>query len=296
MKALHFCIIVAILILNLCSSFVFSSEVNRIRYIAPLESNDSQKDYFINVLKAVCAASSKKYGPCELIPVKLPMYQQRQLVSLQTNLLDVVWTVSNNERENLYRAIKFPLMSGLMGYRIAVYNTSVNDIFNNNQSIDKIKQLKLVQGIDWPDVDILMKDGFNVLKTRLYKKIYSDTSRGIFDFTLRGALEVIPEFEKYGTTKLKIDQKHLFVYPSNIYFFVRKDNEALAKRIDFGLKALNKDDGFFKLLLSYPSFKNAIPQLNLSKRKIDIIGKPTDNFNVKMIKDVISKTENLISQ
>lgn len=42
------------------------------------------------------------------------MLQNRQLISLNKGILDVVWTVTTIERETNYRPIKVPLMKGLI--------------------------------------------------------------------------------------------------------------------------------------------------------------------------------------
>lgn len=101
-----------------------------IKNIAPLVINDAQKDYVIYLLSAVCQIINTQVGECQTEAVPMPILQQRQLNSLNKGLLDVVWSVTNKEREANYRAIRIPLMKGLIGARIATVNSTYFALFN----------------------------------------------------------------------------------------------------------------------------------------------------------------------
>lgn len=276
---------------------VFYTEVSLaqevIRHPQFFKDKSPQTLYFVHVLDLACKASEKKFGTCRIEPVELPMLQERQLKSVNKGLLDIMWTATTDEREQTALAIKFPLLAGLLGYRVAVFNQSVKTEFEFNSTLNQIKKLKLVQGHDWPDTVILKRHGFNVLETTWYDFLYRDTSKGVYDYTLRGVFEVLPEFQKYKQPNLQLDNNHLIVYPFNIYFFVAKNNTKLAQRIEFGLNELNKDNQYLDVLLRYPSHQHSIQKLNLTERKIHLIGAPKDQLqNVKNVLAAIERHAN----
>lgn len=256
----------------LCIYFLFSSEMvhsqTSIKYNAPIQQNDVQKDYFVLLLKEVCKTIETLTSPCALTPVDLPMLQQRQLHSLDNGLLDVVWTVTTKARESQFLAIPIPLMDGLIGYRIAVLNKRHQHLFTEHSDLDKIKRLRLAQGHDWPDASILRQNGFNVIETSWYDTLYKDTAAGIFDFTLRGVLEVYSEFDKFQQDNVIIDENLLFKYPSHIYFFVKKDNVVLAENITKALIHLKQTGKFDVFLTEYESHKLALKKANLQNRQV----------------------------
>lgn len=239
-----------------------------IRYNAPVEENDPQKDYFVLLLKEICQSYQEKGITCSLIPVSLPMVLQRQLKSLDKRLIDVVWTVTNQDRETNFLPIRIPLMNGLIGYRIAVVNNKHAPIFQKKYDLAKLKKLKLAQGRGWPDATILQNNGFNVVETAWYETLYKDTALGLFDYTLRGVLEVYSEFEKYNQNNIYIDQNLLFKYPSAMYFFVKKDNTKLAQQIQQGLESLIASGRFSALLMRFKNHQQALVQAKLEQRTI----------------------------
>ncbi|OKY26035.1 transporter substrate-binding domain-containing protein [Thalassotalea sp. PP2-459] len=243
-----------------------ANETIIIRYNAPVEENDPQKDYFVLLLKEICQTYQQKGTDCTLVPVSLPMVLQRQLKSLDKELIDVVWTVTNQDREENFLPIRIPLMNGLIGYRIAVVNNKHAPIFQKKYDLAQLKQLRLAQGRGWPDATILQRNGFNVVETAWYETLYKDTALGLFDFTLRGVLEVYSEFEKFNQKNIYIDQHLLFKYPSSMYFFVKKANTKLAQQIQQGLEALIENGRFSELLMHFKNHQEALSRAKLDQR------------------------------
>ncbi|MCF2946977.1 transporter substrate-binding domain-containing protein [Paraglaciecola aquimarina] len=254
-----------ILVVTFCTNIAYATSI---KHTAPLQANDVQKDYFILLLKKVCEQIKQHGSPCELEPVSLPMLQQRQLTSLNKGLLDIVWTVTTKEREKEYLAVKIPLMKGLIGARIAVLNNQHQNLFNNPNMFPKIKQLRLAQGHDWPDVSILRENGYHVVETSWYKLMYRDIAKNLYDYSLRGVFEIYSEYSHFKQDNLTIDNSYLFYYPSAIYFFVKRDNQNLAAKVYTALLAMISSGDFDKLLYQYPAHKTALEKAALNERKV----------------------------
>jgi hypothetical protein len=57
-------------------------------------------------------------------------------------------------------------------------------------------------------------------------------------------------------------------YRVPFYFFVNKDNKAMAARVERGLKLAQADGSFDKLLNGYPAFQRALGEIAARKRKV----------------------------
>lgn len=279
-----------LLIVTFVSPPAYSNERSTstvIRHMEQSGEGDPQNSFYIKILDEICTVTKSIYGSCELSPISLPMLQDRQLKSLEKNLIDVVWTVSTPARESRVRAIKFPLLKGFLGFRIAVYNSTVKETFTPKTPLSAIKQLTVIQGHDWPDSNILKSNQFNVHTTSKLESLYSDISKGLYDYTLRGMFEAHNEFQSTIEKNLKLDQNHAFIYPSSIYFFVNKDNEYLAKRIEYGLQKLELSGKYLKILTEHPIHSKSISALNLRERQIHFLERNGIRMTEKQVNEML---------
>ncbi|BDX08151.1 hypothetical protein [Planctobacterium marinum] len=247
---------------------------NILKYIPSNDANDIQKIYFVDVLNATCTRANQLGKSCQLEVVETSMYQQRQLKSLDEGLLDVSWTVTSREREANFLPVKIPLTKGLIGYRIAVFNTMFAASFDKGAPLSNIKKLNHIQGHDWPDTKILTANGFNVSPTSWYSTLYRSLDAGHYDVILRGLFEVLSEYELYKTPNIKIDANHAFYYPSAIYFFVSKKRPELADLLMTGLESLIETGDFDKMFLEFAPHATAFETLNLDARKVHYLENP----------------------
>lgn len=249
-----------------------------IKYIGPT-NNETDVSYYIQMLMAACDVIDRELGGCQLSPFNFPMLQKRQLKSLYQHKLDVVWTVTTRQREEDFRPIRIPLMKGLIGYRIAVANKHAIRFFKAPLDLAQIKKLSLVQGHDWPDTPILKSNGFNVLETTRYEHLYSHVAREVYDYTLRGVLEVYREFEQYRQADVYIEPNYIFQYPSAIYYFVRKDDKYLADLIEEALKKLIQSGEFERLFSQSGNHQTALSKALIEKRKVISLDNPIADFD-----------------
>lgn len=78
----------------------------------------------------------------------------------------------------------------------------------------------------------------------------------------------------YDSSQLAIEQKHLLIYPTAIYFFVGQSNLKLAERIEYGLLKAIDDGSFERLSTEYPSHKEAFKAANMKNRKVHLLSNP----------------------
>ncbi|AEF04454.1 transporter substrate-binding domain-containing protein [Alteromonas naphthalenivorans] len=203
-------------------------------------ADDDYGFYQQKVLEAVLSATPE-YGNTQISLHPHPMPQSRQVVSLLKGDADVMWSVTNAEREKLLTPIKLPLLKGLAGYRILVIADDAQHNFEPTLTTDELKTRTLVQGNDWPDLHVLKSNGFNAEGEEWslwFTSMYIMVEKGMVDGFPRNVIEVSGDLARHADKPITIDKNHLLVYPNYEYFFVRPDDDALAKRIRVGLSRL----------------------------------------------------------
>ena len=177
------------------------------------------------------------------------------------------------EREANFLPVRIPLMQGLLGYRVILINQQDEALFARI-SVDELKQLPCYQGADWPDTPILAANGFKVRGISDYKRIHTMLDKGAIHCFPRGILEAWGEITMKQLKHTVVDRHFLLIYPTDVYFFVHRDNQALATLIEQGLRAAIEDGSFSRLLRSYPSHKEALEKADLSHREVIYLHNP----------------------
>jgi hypothetical protein len=249
--------------------FYVSAENNElvVRYNQfTLFANDSAQQYFSSLLKLALDETSHDFGPYLLSPVDIDMVQQRTISMLQANkVIDVLWTVTSNEREQTMQAVYIPLLKGLMGTRIFLIRKKEQYRFNNIKTMEDLYLLTAGQGDNWPDTQIIKENKLPV-QTAKAELLYYMLAKKRFDYFPRAATEIQKEASQYP--EFVIENNLMLNYLSPIYFFVNKDNPQLAVRIETGLLRAIENGRFDKLFRKANNIEHLSTQLNLTKRRV----------------------------
>lgn len=230
-----------------------------------LKTNTNQNgsiDYFYSLLSQALDATEKEFGAYRFKQVDLPYSQERSLHFLNDkNILDVMHTMTNSDRENKYTAVKVPLLKGLMGYRMLITNDKNLPKIEKITEVQQLKDMIACQGQHWPDSDILEHNGFQVARVLMFEAMFEMIEKGRCDFFPRGIHEIFPEFETFVKQhpNLKIVKSIILQYQAPVYFFVGKEDQELATRIDAGLKRLLNTGRFDELLKKNPITARVFP-------------------------------------
>jgi hypothetical protein len=248
--------------------------VEVIKYVSSSYNRDQQKTYYVTLLELAIEKSAPKFGPASLQALGTSMVYQRKLKSLNDDELDVMWTMTSEQKEQDALAVKIPILKGLIGYRIMVIQDTKQPTLTHISSTQQIKTLVAIQGTDWTDTEILRANGFNVQTSDWYNSLYKGVSKGIYDYFPRSILEPWAEMRKYRFNNLVVEEKHLIYYPVAMYFFVQKNNSALAQRLEYGLNQAIDDGSFDQLLYSYPAHQEALSKARLNSRIMHKLSNP----------------------
>lgn len=280
------CLITTSLITTcLITTAVARAEVTEVRYNLSTHFVDPKQSYYIDLLRLAMEKSQDQYGDYRLLPVEMDMPQGRTIKLVEQGKLDVVWTMTSISRERQLRAVYFPLLKGLMGHRIAIIRTEDEARFANITQIEELQRIPVGQGSDWPDSDILQRQGFTLVRGAAHS-LLTMLEKGRFDYFLRALHE--PWDEIADRPKLMVDTQFVIVYPAPIYFFVSPDNLALSERIEYGLRAALSDGSFDELFYHHAITEGMLGRARLTERRVFRLDNP---FLSQTSKNLLSEPE-----
>ncbi|WP_415895750.1 substrate-binding periplasmic protein [Neptuniibacter sp. PT34_22] len=256
-----------------CSASFASTEL---RTIPPQSDFDVSHNYFVTLLQMMLDNTSSEYGHSNVSHV-VRMEQGRAFYELKRGeIIDVYWAGTSIVREEEFTAIRIPLLKGLLGYRLSIIREDSRSNFQEIRSLEDLRKYTACQGRHWPDSDILESAGIAVRRGPIYELMFGQLAAGRCDFFPRGIHEGGPELtarrEKYPNLRLFSDT--IVYYPFPMYFFVRKGNIELAKRLELGLERAINSGEFDQLLETHPITSTLFPLTQWGEKNIIAISNP----------------------
>ena len=257
-------------------SFSKANETDEIIYTRAFADSD-YGHYHVAVLQAALNATSE-FGTTSIAPHPHPMSQSRQLVSLINGDADIMWSVTNLTREQKLIPIKLPLLKGYAGHRVLVVSPARQPDFHHQLDINKLKSMTLVQGVDWPDLEILEHNGFTVSGedwSLWFQSMYSMVEKNLVDGFPRNVIEVHRDLARHSDKVIALEKNHILQYPSYEYFFVSPQNAALANRLRVGLIRLLENGELSALFEAQEGHKEAASIVESPSRTTHALKNPS---------------------
>jgi len=218
--------------------------VEIVRYPIPESAADQRYDYPRKLLELALSKTRTAY---RVEYPAVPMNQNRQIVELETGRsIDVAPLPSSAEREARLLPIRIPLNKGLLGWRLGLVRKGNTDRIAQVKTLADLKDLRIAQGHDWPDTQILNGNGLDVIKGSTYEGLFKMLESQRFDYFPRSVMEIWDEQEAHAST-LEIEPHLALHYFYDSYFFVNKRNTKLAADITEGMEKAVADGSFNKL-------------------------------------------------
>ena len=262
--------------------YAHDKELAVIRTIGPQSENDTAHLYFTNLIQLALNKSAEKFGPSQLVLSSTTLNQGRWIRMLEQNVyLDVAWGGASFAREDKLIAIPIDLLGGILGVRAMVIRRDDRLKFNNITSLAMLKKLTACQAEHWPDTAILEASGLKVHKTAIFETNFRMLEKGRCDYFPRGIHEAYSEIEKYQIlwgNQLILYDELLLVYPFNMWLYVNKENQALAQRIEYGLKQAINDGSFKKIIQTHPVTNHLFPLAHWQGKRLFVINNPLQNI------------------
>ncbi|MDY6927521.1 MAG: hypothetical protein SWN10_10540 [Pseudomonadota bacterium] len=213
-------------------------------------------EYLHLQLEQAIRATEQDYGETEVVRLKFPVEEERQLRNLNQSITDIAWATCSQQRNEAYQPVLVPQIAGLFGLRVSLIRAD-DTRFDNINSVEDLKRLVAVQSSKWHDYKILVNNGFTVLSSERFSA-YRAVEKGLADYYPRGIAEVLGEMKIAQTKGLVIAPGHALRYPLLFLVYVKKGNTALAQRLTTGFERSIQDGSFLALMESQQWYQQAV--------------------------------------
>lgn len=219
-----------------------------VRIPVPEFEGDHRYDYATQLLKLALSKSGTDY---RTEPAAVPMNQERQVLELEAGRsIDVGPIPSSAEREARLLPIMIPINKGMLGWRLGLIRKGEKASFEGIRTLDDLKRVRLAQGQEWPDTQILQANGIDVITAPRYEGLFKMLTGKRFDYFPRSVMEIWDEQENNAAT-LEVEPHLTLHYFYDSYFMVNRHNTRLARDIENGLEKAVADGSFDGLFQQY---------------------------------------------
>lgn len=222
--------------------------VEVVRFPRPEFEGDRRFDYALRLLKLGLSKSGSEYR-VELAATS--MNQERQVLELEAGrTIDVAPIPSSAEREQRLLAVRIPIQKGVLGWRLGLIRKGDRARFAGIGSLADLQRVRIAQGQEWPDTQILRANGIDVITAPKYEGLFPMLAGERFDYFPRSVNEIWDELESHAGT-LEVEPRIALHYPYDAYFMLNRNNGALAEALRRGLEAAIADGSFDRLFDEY---------------------------------------------
>jgi hypothetical protein len=254
---------------KLLAGFILLFSINaqsaswQITFPRPLETASTIDEYPIQLLALALEQTGVNY---QLKPSENLLSKGKALSRLQDNReINIVWGMTNPQREKDLLPIRIPIFKGLIGWRLLLIRQDMAGRFKYIQELEHLVKLAPLQGRDWPDTKILQSNGFDVITEHTQSALMRMLGNAQGDFFPRSIIEIWEELAKSETQiPIQIQPTLGIRYPAAIYFFVNKKSVPLASLIEKGLEKAIKNGEFEALFTEH--YKPYIDKAQLENR------------------------------
>jgi hypothetical protein len=254
-----------------------NTQADSVKYLVDIQgvTQATGEDYFTNLLYLILNASKAPNEEIELRMSDRHLSQARWISEIQKSEgNNLMWTATNNEREQLMRPIRVPIFKGMIGKRVLIIRAQDQDKFAKIKTKQDLAQLVAGQGAHWPDTDILETNHLPVMRGNSTAILYKMLAAKRFDYFPRSVIELESESSYLPANGLVLEKTLLLSYPEVMYFFVNKNNVELAGRLEKGWSIIIKNGQFDNFFLNHPRIKAGIEELRINKRKVIALNNP----------------------
>jgi len=239
--------------------------------ITQVYPEDELSNHYLHLLALALDKTTLEYGPYMLVqnPHHGGIERDRAML-IAGDGIDVMWASVTRERREKMRVIPIDLLRGLNNYRLLLIRKGDQQRFANVKSLDDLRKFTVGTGVHWTDGRIMKYNNFNTNMSFSMPGLFKMLAAGRFDFISRGAHEVSNDLRIYPDYGFAIEDHLLLKYstPLQYSFFVNKDNQRLAERIERGLRMAQADGSFERMSSQLPGLKDGESLIKQTHRQL----------------------------
>ena len=200
--------------------------------------------------------------------------QSRLIEEINLGKVDLMWAGVDPSLESELRPVRIPILKGLLGHRIFIIKKEQQARFDNIKNLADLKQFTAGQGTLWGDTQVLKNANIPVITTLKYPNLFYMLEGERFDYFPRAVHEPWTEVTGHPQLNLTVEKNVMLVYPFAMYFFVKKDNQALHDKLYRGFEMAIADGSFNELFFNNQNIKDALTKTNIKNRTVIKIANP----------------------
>ncbi len=240
------------------------------------ENINHEDYYFSRLLRLVLEKTEPSHGPFQIAETEQWLVDKRLRTALIQGKVDVLWSPNSAEFEQQMLPVRISLLKELNNFRLLLIRKGDQPRFSAVNSLDDLRKLKGGMSAQWADAKVMRQNNLPLVEAVGYGKLFKMLAAGRFDYFSRGVYQIQPEVSLYPELELQIEQELMLYYHNEVYFFVDKENSALASRLETGLKLALADGSFDQLFNSIPRYQWGLELLQNHKRRVlNLITEPT---------------------
>ncbi|HOY23336.1 MAG TPA: diguanylate cyclase [Cellvibrio sp.] len=238
--------------------------------ISQTASNDINHEdyYFTQLLNLALSKTESQYGKVNLVELPNRNVDKRLRAELLVRNIDLLWSPTSPELETEFLPVRVSLLKELNNYRLLLIRPETQAQFSRVETLNDLRQFKGGMSAQWADANIMEANSLPLVKAVGYGKLFKMLAAKRFDYFSRGLYQIQTEVNFYPDLHLAIEKDLMLHYLNEVYFFVHKDNKALAQRLKLGLDAAQRDGSFDALFNSIPRYQWGLEQLKHHQRRI----------------------------
>lgn len=186
----------------------------------------------------------------------------------------LAWGNSTPERETTLKAVRIPILKGLLGHRVFLIHADDQHKFDNVHTLQDLKKLTAGQGIDWGDAAVLKTANIPMITANKYESLFHMTEGGRFDYFPRAVHEPWEEMKRFKNLELAVEKNILLVYPMTMHFYVAKDDARLHDLLYKGLELAMLNGNYDRFFLKHPLVRDALDRSNVKGRRVIRVDNP----------------------
>ncbi|MBV8667078.1 MAG: transporter substrate-binding domain-containing protein [Burkholderiaceae bacterium] len=209
-------------------------------------------EYTWRLLFTALKRTEKEFGGFELRP-SVSMSEAREIKEMESDaqLVNTISLATRPELEQNLIPVRIPTDCGLLGFRVFLIRAEDQPRFNKIKSIDDLKSVRIGQGAQWIDCQILEHAGLQVVRGSSFEGLFNMLENGRFDAFSRGGYEALRELQARHSAlpDLAIEKTLLLYYPMPAYLWFpnTRDGKLRAHRVQVGMSAMVADGTLQKM-------------------------------------------------
>lgn len=248
------------------------------------ENINHEDYYFSRLLKLALEKTESTHGPFQIEEAKQRLVDKRLRTALIQGKVDVLWSSNSAEFEQQMLPVRISLLKELNNFRLLLIRNGDQPRFSAVDSLDDLRKLKGGMSAQWADAKVMRQNNLPLVEAVGYGKLFKMLAAGRFDYFSRGLYQIQPEVNLYPELELQIEQELMLHYRNDVYFFVDKNNSALAERLETGLTVALADGSFDELFNSIPRYQWGLALLqNHQRRVLELLAEPAALVPVKSV-------------